>query len=109
MPSSKGEGADMETEVAYIDDAATVAVKGQLNTNTAGDFERKLASAFSRTHALTLDFAQLDYVSSAGLRVLVGAQKQVTKAGGSMRIANVIDDVREVFEITGLIDVFDVR
>ena len=99
----------METEVAYIGDGATVAVKGQLNTNTAGDLERKLASVFSRTHTLTLDFAQLDYVSSAGLRVLVGAQKQVTKAGGSMRIANAIDDVREVFEITGLIDVFDVR
>ena len=99
----------MEIEVTYIGDDATVAVKGQLNTNTAGDLESRLADVFSRTHALTLDFAQLDYLSSAGLRVLVGAQKQVTKAGGSMRIVNTIDDVREVFEITGLIDVFDVR
>ena len=64
---------------------------------------------FGRTCRVTLDFAGLDYLSSAGLRVLVGAQKQVVAAGGAMRIVNLADDVREVFEITGLIDVLDVE
>ena len=99
----------MDIGVAYDGDAAVVSVEGHLNTNTAGELERELASVFARTHAVTLDFAKLEYLSSAGLRVLVAAQKQVMKAGGSLCIANAVDEVREVFEITGLVDVLDVR
>ena len=99
----------MNIEVAYDGDAATVSVEGHLNTNTAGDLERELASVFAKTYTVTLDFAQLEYLSSAGLRVLVGAQKRVTAAGGDLRLVNVTGDVREVFEITGLIDVLNVE
>ena len=56
-----------------------------------------------------LDFADLEYLSSAGLRVLVATQKRVTAAEGTLRIVNASDDIREVFDITGLIDVFDVE
>ena len=56
-----------------------------------------------------LDFADLEYLSSAGLRVLVATQKRVTAAEGALRIVNASDDIREVFDITGLIDVFDVE
>lgn len=99
----------MDISTSYEGDAATVAVSGHLNTNTAGELEQELSEVFGRTYRVTLDFAGLDYLSSAGLRVLVGAQKQVVAAGGAMRIVNLADDVREVFEITGLIDVLDVE
>ena len=55
------------------------------------------------------NFADLEYLSSAGLRVLVATQKRVTAAEGALRIVNASDDIREVFDITGLIDVFDVE
>lgn len=99
----------MDISTSYEGDAATVAVSGHLNTNTAGELEQELSEVFGRTYRVTLDFAGLDYLSSAGLRVLVGAQKQVVAAGGAMRIVNLADDVREVFEITGLVDVLDVE
>ena len=99
----------MDISTSYEGDAATVAVSGHLNTNTAGELEQELSEVFGRTYRVALDFAGLDYLSSAGLRVLVGAQKQVVAAGGAMRIVNLADDVREVFEITGLIDVLDVE
>ena len=99
----------MDISTSYEGDAATVAVSGHLNTNTAGELEQELSEVFGRTYRVTLDFAGLDYLSSAGLRVLVGAQKQVVAAGGAMRIVYLADDVREVFEITGLIDVLDVE
>ena len=64
---------------------------------------------FERTNKVVLDFADLEYLSSAGLRVLVATQKRVTAAEGALRIVNASDDIREVFDITGLIDVFDVE
>ena len=99
----------MDISTVYEGNAATVAPVGHLNTNTSSELEGELARVFEKTHDVVLDFAQLEYLSSAGLRVLVGAQKQVTAAGGSLRIVNLVDDVREVFEITGLIDVLDVE
>ena len=99
----------MDISTVYEGSTATVAPVGHLNTNTSSELEKELAEVFAKTHDVVLDFAQLEYLSSAGLRVLVGAQKQVMAAGGSMRIVNLLDDAREVFEITGLIDVLDVE
>ena len=99
----------MDITTTYEGDAATVRAGGHLNTNTAGELEKELADVFEKTSAVTLDFADLEYLSSAGLRVLVAAQKQVSALGGSMRLVNLTEDVREVFEITGLIDVMDVE
>ena len=82
---------------------------GHLNTNTAADLEEALEPVFERTSKVVLDFADLEYLSSAGLRVLVATQKRVTAAEGPLRIVNASDDIREVFDITGLIDVFDVE
>lgn len=99
----------MDVETVYEDGSATISVSGHLNTNTAGDLEREFSQVLSRCQTVILDFQELVYLSSAGLRVLVAAQKQVSASGGTMRIANLTDEVREVFEITGLIDVLDVE
>lgn len=99
----------MDIATTYEEGAATVCVSGHLNTNTAGELEKKLAEVLGLTSTVVLDFANLEYLSSAGLRVLVAAQRRVSVMDGSMRIVNLMDDVREVFEITGLIDVIDVE
>ena len=100
---------DVNIAVDYFGDEAVLKLGGHLNTNTAADLEEALEPVFERTSKVVLDFADLEYLSSAGLRVLVATQKRVTAAEGALRIVNASDDIREVFDITGLIDVFDVE
>ena len=100
---------DVNIAVDYFGDEAVLKLGGLLNTNTAADLEEALEPVFERTSKVVLDFADLEYLSSAGLRVLVATQKRVTAAEGALRIVNASDDIREVFDITGLIDVFDVE
>ena len=100
---------DVNIAVDYVGGEAVLKLGGHLNTNTAADLEEALEPVFERTNKVVLDFADLEYLSSAGLRVLVATQKRVTAAEGALRIVNASDDIREVFDITGLIDVFDVE
>ena len=93
----------------YNEGVATLKLGGHLNTNTAADLEAALEPVLEQTNQVVLDFADLEYLSSAGLRVLVATQKKITAAQGALRILNASDDIREVFDITGLIDVFDVE
>ena len=100
---------DVNIAVDYFGGEAVLKLGAHLNTNTAADLEEALEPVFERTNKVVLDFADLEYLSSAGLRVLVATQKRVTAAEGALRIVNASDDIREVFDITGLIDVFDVE
>ena len=100
---------DVNIAVDYFGGEAVLKLRGHLNPNTAADLEEALEPVFERTNKVVLDFADLEYLSSAGLRVLVATQKRVTAAEGALRIVNASDDIREVFDITGLIDVFDVE
>ena len=79
-----------------------VNVSGRLDTSTAPQFEEFFAENFSNASTLTLDCAGLEYVSSAGLRVLLSLQKRM-KAG--MKLKNVCELVMEVFEMTGFVDI----
>ena len=78
----------------------TLALEGRLDTTTSPDLEEALAASLDGVTALVLDFAKLDYLSSAGLRVLLSAQKRMNRQG-SMKLVHVNDMVKEVFEITG--------
>lgn len=88
--------------------ALNVALAGRLDTTTAPKLEAELDASLEGITDLTLDFAALEYISSAGLRVLLAAQKRMNKQG-SMVIKNVCDDIREVFEITGFADILTVE
>lgn len=86
----------------------TIAVSGRLDTNTSRQLEEELITSLTGIESLIFDFAELAYISSAGLRVLVGAQK-VMNQQGSMVIRNTNQSVMEVFSITGLTDSFHIE
>ena len=86
----------------------TIALDGRLDTTTSPELEETLASSLDGATALVFDFAKLDYLSSAGLRVLLSAQKRMNKQG-SMKLVHVNDAVKEVFEITGFADFLTVE
>lgn len=87
--------------------ALDIALTGRLDTTTAPALEAELNTALANVTELALDFAKLEYISSAGLRVLLAAQKVMNKQG-KMTVRNVSADVAEVFEITGFSDILTI-
>ncbi len=85
----------------------SLALEGRLDTTTAPELEKELSCLMPDLRALTLDFAGLDYVSSAGLRVLLSAQKTMNKQG-NMKLTNVNATVMEIFEVTGFSDILTI-
>lgn len=87
--------------------ALSLALVGRLDTTTAPDLEQVLADSLSGVTALEFDFTELEYISSAGLRLLLSAQKTMN-AAGTMTVKNPNSDVMEVFEITGFSDILTI-
>ena len=86
----------------------TLTLTGRLDTTTAPELEAALAPCFADASNLVLDFGKLDYISSAGLRVLLSAQKVMNKQG-KMSVKNVNDSVMEVFDVTGFTDILTIE
>lgn len=85
-----------------------LAVEGRLDTTTAPQLEAELKQSISGVETLVLDFANLEYLSSAGLRVLLAAQKVMNKQG-EMIIRNVNETINEIFEVTGFVDILTIE
>ena len=98
----------MTIEKKINQEAATLIVSGRLDTQTAPELENELDSILSGIKELTFDFANLEYVSSAGLRVILKAQK-VMNTQGSMKLTGVNDSIMEVFDITGFLDILTIE
>ena len=98
----------MTIEKKINNDALTLIVSGRLDTQTAPELEKELDSVLSGLKELTFDFANLEYVSSAGLRVILKAQKAMN-AQGSMKLTGVNDSIMEVFDITGFLDILTIE
>lgn len=86
----------------------TLVLEGRLDTVTAPQLESELRSSIDGIDKLFLDFTSLEYISSAGLRILLSTQKIMNKQG-SMVIKNVNEDVMDIFEITGFVDILTVE
>ena len=86
----------------------TITLEGRLDTNTAPLLEAELKQSLNGITELTFDFGGLAYISSAGLRFLLAAQKVMNRQG-SMLLKNVNDDINEVFEITGFSDILTIE
>lgn len=97
----------MDIAVRTENTLANVALSGSLNTNTSSQLEEALAPLWDTTESIVFDFANLDYISSAGLRVLMIALKRL--GGSGVAIENASSEVREVLDITGFSSLLDVR
>ena len=90
------------------DKSAVFALAGRLDTVTAPDLEQAFKESLSGITDLTLDFENLEYISSAGLRVLLAAHKTMS-AQGSMKLVNINEIVQEVFDVTGFTDILTIE
>ena len=87
---------------------AVFTLKGRLDTVTAPELEQALKETLDGVSQLTLDFGELEYISSAGLRVLLSAQKQMNRQGG-MKLTRVVDTSMEIFEVTGFNEILTIE
>ena len=90
------------------ENALTVALEGRLDTMTAPELETTLKTALEGVEELTFDFEKLDYISSAGLRVLLAAQKTMNRQG-SMKVIHANEIILEIFEVTGFSDILTIE
>lgn len=89
------------------DSALSIALSGRLDTTTAPQLETFLRDHIAGKTELALDFAALEYISSAGLRVLLSARKSMP-GQGTLTVRNVNEDIREIFDITGFSDILTI-
>ena len=89
-------------------EALEIALTGRLDTTTAPQLDEVLKTDLEGISSLTFNLGALDYISSAGLRVLLSAQKVMNKQG-EMKVINVKDDIMEVFDITGFADILTIE
>lgn len=102
------ENVEMTVEKIVNGEELTLKVTGRIDTTNAKEFEEKAISGLEDVKSLILDLAELDYISSAGLRVVLVLIKQM-KRQGSMLVTNTNEMVKEIFEVTGFADLVDVK
>ena len=98
----------MMIEIKRNEENVIVEIVGRLDTTTAPSLDKTINNDIGDVKNLILDFKGLEYISSAGLRVLLSAQKKIQK-NGTMKIVNVGESVMEVFEITGFVDILTIE
>ena len=99
----------MNSNKIYHSDRTTFALSGRLDTISAPKLQNELLPEFDTAKHIELDFAELVYVSSAGLRVLLSGEKTAKEKGGKMTLVNVSQDVMEVFDMTGFSDILNIE
>lgn len=98
----------MTIEIKKNAEETIIELAGRLDTNTAPALDKTISNDIEGTKNLVLNLKSLEYISSAGLRVLLGAQKKMQKLG-SMKVTNVCEEVMEVFEMTGFADILTIE
>jgi anti-sigma B factor antagonist len=98
----------MTIEKVLNGQSATIIVAGRLDTQTAPELEKEIDGVVSDLKELVFDMTGLEYVSSAGLRVILKAQK-IMNLKGSMKLVGVNDSIMEVFDITGFLDILTIE
>ena len=98
----------MTIEIKRNAEETIIELVGRLDTTTAPALDKTVNEDIKDTKNLVFDIKGLEYISSAGLRVILGAQKKMQKIG-SMKVINVCDSVMEVFEMTGFADILTIE
>lgn len=111
----KGENTRLKSKSAVLNiekkqegNALTVKLAGHLDTNTAPVFEREIAPVLSEIDRLTLDLEKLDYISSAGLRVLLLFAQEMEAQKKTMEVSHVNSIIHDVFDVTGFLDILTI-
>jgi anti-anti-sigma factor len=90
-------------------DVLVVVLEGRLDSSNSKEVEQELMQAIEGRHAVVIDFAGLSYISSAGLRVILLVGKRMRAARGRLALCSLPSTIREVFEISGFLSIFDVH
>ena len=98
----------MNINIEKVDNSTIFKLEGRLDTVTAPELEQAINNEGDALENLVLDFGGINYISSAGLRVLLGAQKKMN-AQGSMELINVNEDVMDILEMTGFADILVIK
>ena len=98
----------MTIEIEKNAEETVIEIVGRLDTTTAPALDKTISEDIVGTNNLVLDLKGLEYISSAGLRVLLSAQKKLQRVG-SMKVTNVCEEVMEVFEMTGFADILTIE
>ena len=98
----------MIIEIKRAAEETIIKLVGRLDTTTAPDLDKTINQDIADVKDLVIDIKGLQYISSAGLRVLLGAQKKMQKVG-SMKVTNVCEEIMEVFEMTGFTDILTIE
>jgi len=100
----------LNVEKKLEDGALLIALEGELDTLSSPDFEDMLEPLLAEAQSLTLDFEKLEYISSAGLRVLLAAEQTLEERGAErVRVVKMNSTIRNIFDITGFVDVLAVE
>lgn len=99
----------MNIEKKYNDKELTITVDNQIDTVTAPDFENEINDELGKFDSLILDFANLEYISSAGLRVLIATKKKLQPDGIPFKIINTPDTIKEILSVSGLDNILDIQ
>ena len=99
----------MEIKKTVSGDKLTLTLSGRLDTTSAPELQEVLIPELEGANHVELDFAGLEYVSSAGLRVLLMGSKKAKEKGVNLTLINVSDDVMEVFEVTGFSGILSIK
>lgn len=100
---------DSDVSIQRHDTTLTIKLSGKLNTNAALEVKEKILSALDGAQKVTFDLDGLEYISSSGLRIFVAAMKQLKTQGSDMKLLNVGKQVREVLDMTGFVQIFNVE
>lgn len=98
----------MDIRKTINDKEVIAAIDGRIDTTTAPALEQELKDSYDSCETLILDFTDVEYISSAGLRVLLSAHKTMSKKSG-MKLRNVCEDIMEIFEVTGFADILSIE
>lgn len=98
----------MNINIEKVDNSTVFKLEGRLDTVTAPELDQAINNEGEALENLVLDFGGISYISSAGLRVLLGAQKKMN-VQGSMELVNVCEDVMDILEMTGFADILTIR
>ena len=98
----------MNISIENTNGTTVLKLEGRLDTTTAPELEKAINNEVEALKSLVLDFQGVNYISSAGLRVLLGAQKKMNTQG-SMELINVNEDVMDIFEMTGFADILVIK